>query len=480
MNPPPAHVIVVFGGNGDLARRKLLPSLWRLHTEGLLPADWRVIGNSRSAFTDEEFDAFAAESITEFCTGPPAGRAWEVFKARLSYVAHEFTPGNTGALADAVAAAEAELGGGVQRLYYLAVPPVAFGVITEGLHEAGLTQRARVVFEKPFGWDRDSFRALDSLAHRVLEDDQIFTIDHFLGKETLQNVLALRFANGMFEPVWNRHHIDHVQIDVPEELGIGNRGSFYDSTGALRDMVVSHLFQVLAVIAMEPPYSFGAKPLLDEKAKVFESMMPLRADNVIRGQFLGYREVPAVAQDSQTETFIAAKVEIDNWRWAGVPFFLRTGKRMAASRQSVTLAFREPPHRLFPDLPRDGQANDHLTLELGRDEGISIAFLAKRPGPSISLAPASMNFRYGASFGSEAIGPYERLIHDALLGDRMLFTRADGLARTWDLVADVLADPPPLRPYEQGSWGPKGTEALIAPRGWHLPDTGLSGSDDAG
>ena len=480
MKSPPPHVIVVFGGNGDLARRKLLPSLWRLHTEGLLPADWRVIGNSRSAFTDEEFDAFAAESITEFCSGPPGGDAWEVFKARLSYVAHEFTPGNTEALADAVAAAEKALGGEVQRLYYLAVPPVAFGVITEGLHEAGLTQRARVVFEKPFGWDRDSFRALDSLAHRVLDDEQIFTIDHFLGKETLQNVLALRFANGMFEPVWNRHHIDHVQIDVPEELGVDNRGSFYDATGALRDMVVSHLFQVLAVIAMEPPYSFGAKPLLDEKTKVFESMTPLRADDMIRGQYLGYREVRAVAEDSQTETFIAAKVEIDNWRWAGVPFFLRTGKRMAASRQSVTLAFREPPHRLFPDLPRDGQANDHLTLELGRDEGISIAFLAKRPGPSISLAPASMNFRYGASFGSEAIGPYERLIHDALLGDRMLFTRADGLARTWDLVADVLDDPPPLRPYEQGSWGPKGTEALITPRGWHLPDTGLAGSDDAG
>ena len=471
---PPPHVIVVFGGNGDLARRKLLPALWRLHTEGLLPSDWRIIGNSRSAFSDDEFDAFAAEAIAEFCSGPPAGDAWDVFRKRLTYVAHEFKPGATEALAGAVTAAERELGGDVNRLYYLAVPPAAFGVITEGLDEAGMTARARVVFEKPFGTDRESFTQLSALTHRVLDDDQIFTIDHFLGKETLQNVLALRFANGMFEPVWNNNHIDHVQIDVPEELGIGGRGRFYDATGALRDMVVTHLFQVLGVIAMEPPHAFEAKPLLDEKAKVFESMAPLRADNVVRGQYLGYRAVPDVAEDSDTETFLAARVEVDNWRWAGVPFFLRTGKRMGASRQSVTLAFREPPHRLFPDLPRDGQANDTLTLEMGRSEGITIRFLAKEPGPSLHLAPATMEFRYGASFGSEAIGPYERLLHDALLGDRMLFTRADGIERTWELVDDVLAAPPALRPYAQGSWGPKGTESLIAPRGWHLPDTGLS------
>ena len=478
MKPPP-HVIVVFGGNGDLARRKLLPALWRLHTEGLMPQDWRVIGNSRSAFSDEEFDAFAAESITEFCSGPPSGEDWEVFRNRLTYVSHEFQPGATGALATAIGSAERDLGGEVDRLYYLAVPPVAFGVITEGLDEAGLTERARVVFEKPFGTDRSSFAALSELTHRVLEDEQIFTIDHFLGKETLQNVLALRFANGMFEPVWNNNHIDHVQIDVPEELGIGGRGRFYDATGALRDMVVTHLFQVLAVVAMEPPHAFEAKPLLDEKAKIFESMAPLRADNVVRGQYLGYRAVADVAEDSDTETFIAAKVEVDNWRWAGVPFFLRTGKRMGASRQSVTLAFREPPHRLFPDLPRDGLANDHLTLEMGRDEGITIKFLAKEPGAAIRLAPATMDFRYGASFGPESIGPYERLLHDALLGDRMLFTRADGIERTWELVDGVLTDPPALRPYAQGSWGPKGTESLVAPRAWHLPDTPLTKGPDS-
>ena len=471
MNRPPPHVVVIFGGNGDLSRRKLLPALWRLHVEGLLPDDWRIIGNSRNTFSDEEFDTFAGEAIAEFCSGPPGGEEWEVFRKRLTYVSHEFEPGATAALESAVTKAEAELGGSAQRLYYLAVPPSAFGPITEALAEAGMHHRGRVVYEKPFGWDRASFRELHDLTHRVLDEEQIFTIDHYLAKETLQNVLALRFANGMFEPVWNRQHIDHVQIDVPEELGVGTRAGFYDRTGALRDMVVTHLFQALAVVAMEPPYAFGAKPLLDEKAKVFESMIPLRPGRMVRGQYHGYATADGVAPDSPTETFVAAEVAVDNWRWAGVPFYLRTGKRMAQSRQSVTLAFREPPHKLFPDLARDGLANDHLTLELGREEGITISFLAKRPGPSIALTPAAMTFRYAGSFGSAAIGPYERLIHDALLGDRTLFTRADGIERTWELVEDALRDPSPLHAYEQGSWGPTGTEELLAPRRWHLPDT---------
>ncbi|MBA2530290.1 MAG: glucose-6-phosphate dehydrogenase [Euzebyales bacterium] len=467
---PPDTVVVVFGGNGDLARRKLIPALWRLHNEGLLPRNWRIVGNSRNAFTDAEFDGFAAEAITEFCDGRTSGEAWDVFADRLSYVSGEFTPGDTGALRDAVQAAERDLGGEVCRLFYLAVPPPAFPVITEALEEAKLVERARVIYEKPFGLDEESFTELNTLAHRVLDDEQIYTIDHFLGKETLQNVLALRFANGMFEPVWNRSHIDHVQIDVPEELGIGTRGGFYERTGALRDMVVTHLFQVMGVVAMEPPYAFEARPLLDEKLKVFESMLPLRCADVVRGQFDGYRAVEGVAADSDTETFVAARVFVDNWRWAGIPFYLRTGKRLADSRQSVTLAFREPPARLFPTLPRDEQANDHLTLELGDQEGMRISFLAKKPGPALELAPASMTFAYDGSFGSEAIGPYERLIHDALMGDRTLFTRADGIERTWELVGDILASPPSLCSYEQGSWGPPEAAELIAPRHWHLPE----------
>ena len=463
----PPTVLVIFGGNGDLSRRKLMPALWRLLGEGLMPADWRIIGSSRSEFSDTEFDEFAGEAITEFC-GAPTGEAWQAFRDRLTYVSGEFTPEHAGGLAKAVQAAEEEMGGQAQRLFYLAVPPAAFGPITEALAACGLTERARVVYEKPFGVDRESFCELNALTRRLLREDQIYTIDHFLAKETLQNVLAMRFANGMFEPVWNRQHIDHVQIDVPEELGVEFRAGFYDKVGALRDMVVTHLLQVLGVIAMEPPYAFEAKPLLDEKVKVFESLDVLGPDDVVRGQYAGYREIDGVPADSDTETFLAARASIDNWRWAGVPFYLRTGKRMAESRQAVTLAFREPPSRLFDDLPRSGR-RDHVTLELGRAEGIRIAFLAKRPGATMSLAPAVMQFAYTGSFGSEAIGPYERLIYDAFLGDRTLFTRADGIERTWELVSDVLTQPPPMHRYEPGSWGPPAADDLIAPRRWHLP-----------
>jgi glucose-6-phosphate 1-dehydrogenase len=467
---PPPHVIVVFGGNGDLARRKLVPALWRLHTEQMMPSDWRVVGTSRSDFSTAQFRDFAAAAIKEFCQTNVTGARWETFRDRLTYAAGAFDPDQTEPLHTAVRNAELQLGGEARLLHYLAVPPTAFGTITEGLASAGLTDRARVVYEKPFGWDMDSFRALDSLTHRVLDAEQILTIDHYLAKETLQNVLALRFANGMFEPVWNRNHIDHVQIDVPEELGVSNRAGFYDRTGALRDMVVTHLFQVLAVVAMEPPHSFAAKPLLDERTKVLESMVPLRAGQLVRGQHHGYRGTPGVRESSDTETFVAARVEVDNWRWAGVPFFLRTGKRMATSRQSVTLAFREPPHRLFPDMTDDGIANDYLTLELGREEGITLSFMAKRPGAVITLAPATMTFRYESTFDWESLGPYERLLYDALMGDRTLFTRADGIERTWELVADVLAEPPDLHPYDEGSWGPQAAADLVAPRSWYLPE----------
>ena len=467
---PENHVIVIFGGNGDLARRKLLPSLYHLHVEGLLPKRWRIIGNSRSELTEGAFDEFARRAVTEFGMCRIDEDAWKVFADRLSYVSHDFTPSDPGPVRDAVLQAERDIGGEPTRLFYLSVPPQAFGPITEALGKSGLAKRSRVVFEKPFGVDQASFEELDATVHRVLDEDQIYRIDHFLGKETLQNVLALRFANGMFEPVWNRNHIDHVQIDVPETLGIGTRASFYEPTGALRDMVVTHLFQVLSVIAMDPPVALEARPLLNEKAKVFESITPLRAEDVVRGQFEGYTQLDGVAADSQTETFVAARVWVDNWRWAGVPFYLRTGKRMAASRQTVTLAFAEPPRQMFPDAPLDRMPNDHLTLDLADDEGVTLSFLAKVPGPSVRLGPARMTFSYSGSFGSEMIGPYERLLHDALMGDRTLFTRADGIARTWELVADVLRTPPPLHRYPQGSWGPQEAMDLIAPRRWHLPN----------
>jgi glucose-6-phosphate 1-dehydrogenase len=267
----------------------------------------------------------------------------------------------------------------------------------------------------------------------------------------------------------NREHVDHIQIDVPEELGIGTRAGFYDQTGALRDMLVTHLFQVLSVIAMEPPPSLTSKALIDEKVKVFDSMATLSPADVVRGQYEGYRDEDGVAPGSDTETFVAARVFIDNWRWAGVPFYLRTGKRMAERRSSVTLAFRDPPRRMFSEAESIRFGHDHLTLDLGPNEGIAVTFLAKKPGPRIELAPARMEFRYDGHFGSELIEAYERLIHDALLGDRTLFTRADGIERTWEVVTPVLKNPTPLHAYEQGSWGPRAADGLIAPHHWHWP-----------
>jgi glucose-6-phosphate 1-dehydrogenase len=365
--------------------------------------------------------------------------------------------------------AEAGIGGEARRLFYLAVPPPAFASITQGLGSSGLTERARVIYEKPFGSDRESFRELSAIVSDALDETQIYRIDHFLGKESVQNILALRFANGMFEPVWNRDHIDHVQIDVPEELGIGTRAGFYEGTGALKDMLVTHLLQVLSVVAMEPPASLASKALIDERVKVFDSMLPLSVADVVRGQFDGYRKLEGVSSDSDTETFIAARAWIDNWRWAGVPFYLRTGKRMAQSRQTITLAFKSPPRSIFNGAIAPGERN-HLTIELGSHESVSLHFLAKAPGPTVELGPARMDFSYGDSFGSELVEAYERLLHDALIGDRTLFTRPDGIARTWDLVSDVLADPPPVVGYSQGSWGPDEMHRLIAPRRWFLSD----------
>jgi glucose-6-phosphate 1-dehydrogenase len=466
---PEAHVIVVFGGNGDLARRKLLPALFHLYQEGLLPEGFAIIGSSRSHMTDAQFRSLARKSVDEFCRCAAHGNEWSVFASRLSYVSHDFVPGATDPLRDAVLKAEADIGGEARRLFYLAVPSSAFGSITEALGSGGLTARARVVYEKPFGSDRRSFKDLSGRVSGVLDETQIYRIDHFLGKESVQNILALRFANGMFEPVWNRNHIDHVQIDVPEELGIGTRASFYEGTGALRDMLVTHLLQVVSVVAMEPPASLAAKALIDERVKVLDAMAPLRRADIVRGQFAGYRKLDGVAPNSDTETFVAARVRIDNWRWAGVPFYLRTGKRLAQSRQTITLAFRSPPRSIFRGGIAPGERN-HLTIELGKQESVSLHFLAKAPGPSVELAPARMDFCYGSSFGSKLVEAYERLLHDALVGDRTLFTRPDGIERTWNLVEDVLDHPRAALSYEQGSWGPEDMHDLIAPRRWFLPE----------
>jgi glucose-6-phosphate 1-dehydrogenase len=321
--------------------------------------------------------------------------------------------------------------------------------------------------EKPFGVDLDSARELNETVHAVFDESQIFRIDHFLGKETVQNILALRFANGLFEPVWNANHVDHVQIDVPETLSIGSRAGFYEGTGAFRDMIVTHLFQVLGFVAMEPPTSLDARALTDEKVKAFQALKPLDPARAVRGQYEGYLQEEGVDPGSDTETFVALEAEIENARWSGVPFYLRTGKQLAEGRRVITIAFKEPPKRMFPIV--DGLTRNELVFEVAEPGGISARFLAKVPGPTLELAPASMEFRYADSFCSQnQLEAYERLIHDALIGDRTLFTSAPGIERLWEVATPLLEHPPQVQPYAPGSWGPPAIDELIAPRSWQL------------
>ena len=349
MQHPDDHVIVLFGATGDLAKRKLLPGLFHLHAAGLLPQEYRVIGSSPAqyALTDEQFKEHAEEACADFCITKPTDPSWPSFAERLSFAAAD--PDDPAPLVAAVQKAEKEIGGSPRRLFHLAVPPVAFTSVVAMLGASGLaTDRTRVIIEKPFGTDLASARKLNQAVLAVFDESQVFRIDHFLGKESVDNILAFRFANGLYEPIWNRQHLRYVEIDVPETLSIKGRGAFYDATGAYRDMVVTHLFQVLAFVAMEAPVSLSAKHLRDEKEKVYQSLKPIDVRHVVRGQYEGYRSEPGVAPDSQTETLAAVRVEVDNWRWHGVPFFLRSGKAMGASRQVIVLGF-QPAEVILPE-----------------------------------------------------------------------------------------------------------------------------------
>jgi glucose-6-phosphate 1-dehydrogenase len=468
---PEDQVIVLFGATGDLARRKLLPGMFHLAQTGLMPQRFRIIGTARSGIETGDFRQMAWEAVDASGRRSPNREAWDRFAETLEFVG---VGDGFDRLGEAIGAARAEMGPETRVLFYLSLPPRAAAETVRQIGELGLGEGARVITEKPFGVDLDSARRLNAELHSVFAEHCIFRIDHYLGREAVQNLLALRFANGMFEPVWNRNHIDHVQIDVPETLSIEMRGSFYEQTGAFRDMVVTHLFQVLGFVAMEPPTSLEPKPLGLEREKVFDSMPPLSPDDVVRGQYDGYREEEGVAADSDTETFIAIRAFVDNWRWEGVPFYLRTGKRLAQSRHLLTIAFREPPRRMFPldcDQIAESFGHDHLTFELGDPGSISASFLAKVPGPTMRLGEAHMYFSYANTFGGaeQALDAYERLIHDVMVGDRTLFTSSDAIERLWEISEPVLREPPPARPYQQGSWGPPESDALIALRRWHLP-----------
>ncbi|HEY7947912.1 MAG TPA: glucose-6-phosphate dehydrogenase (NADP(+)), partial [Acidimicrobiales bacterium] len=363
------------------------------------------------------------------------------------------------------------LGGEPQRLHYLSVPPRAAREVVRLLGEAELVDRSRIIMEKPFGTDLPSARRLNRVVQEVFDDDQVFRIDHFLGKEAAQNILAFRFANGLFEPIWNREHIDHIQIDVPETLSVGGRAAFYEQTGAFRDMVVTHLFQILAFVAMEPPTALEPRAINEEKNKVFRSMQPIDTSQVVRGQYEGYCWSDGVAPGSDTETFVALRCEIDNWRWAGVPFYLRTGKQMAEGARIVSIAFREPPKSMFP--PGSGvgaQGPDHLTFDLADASKLSLSFYGKQPGPGMKLDKLSLQFAlHETDHADFVLEAYERLIHDAMSGDQTLFTNAEGIERLWELSAPLLENPPDVQLYRVGSWGPRAIADLIAPRTWRLP-----------
>ena len=467
MGPQHPQVVVLVGATGDLARRKLLPGLFHLASAGFIPG-CRIVGVALDDLDGAGFRTCARAAIDEFASREVTDEAWAAFAANLDYVPLAAAPK---ALMPAVEKAEKAFDGPSGRLHYLSVPPAAALSAVRMLGDAGLVERSRIVMEKPFGTDLASAVSLNAKLHEVFAEDRIFRIDHFLGKEPAQNILAFRFANGLFEPIWNRNFIDHVQIDVPETLGLGTRSAFYEATGAFRDMVVTHLFQVLAFMAMEPPTSLEPAPISEEKNKVFRSMLPILPADVVRGQYTGYRSEEGVHAESQTETFIALKCHIDNWRWAGVPFFLRTGKRLAEGRRIISIAFREPPKSMFPAGSGIGeQGPDHLTFDLADASKMSLSFYGKRPGPGMRLDKLSLQFAmHDTGLAGDVLEAYERLILDAMRGDRTLFTAAEGIERLWAVSTALLEAPSPVRTYAPGSWGPNAIHQLIAPRAWRLP-----------
>lgn len=481
-NELPPHVLVLFGATGDLAARKLFPGLYRLAAAGRLPQHFAVIGSGRhSPGSDEEFRGQVRAALEEFVGDLDASVADGLLE-RVTFVASSADDG--GALAQAVRDAEDRLLdegrcllGDVRRLLYLSVPPGAVKGMVGMLDREDLVTRSRLVAEKPFGTDLATARELHAVLCSAFAEEQVFRIDHFLGKEAVQNILALRFANGLFEPAWNRHSIESVQIDVPEKLTVEGRGSFYEGTGCLKDMVTTHLAQLLGFVALEDPHAFRASAIRAAKAATFSAVRPIDPERVVFGQYDGYRDEPDVAGDSEVETFVAAEVWIDNDRWRDVPFYLRTGKAMADGRRTITVRFRDPRHRwLKPEGGGNPEPNE-LVIELADQPRIAIDVRAKRPGPDMALVEGVFRLDLvGDAPGSDPLEAYERLLLDVMRGDRTLFISSDEVDRLWEIFQPVLDRRPPTQAYEQGTWGP--AAALDLPiGGWrlgnHVPDREL-------
>jgi glucose-6-phosphate 1-dehydrogenase len=468
--PLDPQAIIIFGASGDLTRRKLLPAFYHLFLEGRMPKGFAIVGYSRSAYTDDQFREIARDALKEFGHHPPEGQVWESFAKRVLYVPGEFSsPGAMDHVVRHLKEVDSTHGTQGNRFYYAATPTSAYPDIVHRIGEAGLAEGAKIVFEKPFGRDLATARQLNATIHEVFDESQVFRIDHYLGKETVQNILAFRFANGLFEPVWNRRYIDHVQITVSEDIGIGNRGAFFEPTGTIRDMVATHLIQLMTFLAMEPPVTFEPDRLRDETVKVLRATKPCDPESVVRGQYAGYREEPGVSDESTTETFAALRLEIQNWRWADVPFFLRTGKRLASKVSEVTLKFRKIPFNVFYGTEVDMLPRDHLTIRIQPNEGITLALNAKKPGPGLELGRVTMDFDYEREFrGAEIVDSYELLLLEAMEGDHTLFLRQDGIERAWEVLEPVLQSSGTVIPYSPGGWGPAEADALLAPRKWHV------------
>ena len=485
-------IMVIFGGAGDLTRRKLIPALYNLAKADLLSREFAILGIAHSAMSDDEFRTKLSDDIRNYAGSQIDSKLWDWFKERIYYVKGDFEDPNIyAALKSTLAKLDQEHSTHGNYFFYLATAPNFFGPIVEHLSSAGLMDEKdgywrRVIVEKPFGHDLESAKALNQQLLKVANEHQIYRIDHYLGKETVQNILAFRFANGIFEPIWNRRYIDHVQISVAETVGVEQRGSYYDHAGALRDMVPNHIMQLISLTSMEPPVSFDANAVRDEQAKVLHAIQPLSSEEVltrsVRGQYgpgiesgqrvPGYRTEPDVPPDSRTETFVAMKLAIDNWRWADVPFYLRTGKRLAAQNTHIVIQFRRAPFVLFRDTAVENLMPNQLVLHIQPEEGISLQFAAKVPGPIMRLGAVDMNFEYADYFGTQPSTGYERLLHDCMIGDATLFQRADMVEAGWCVVSPALdvwkALPPRNFPnYPSGSWGPREADELLERDGRH-------------
>ena len=477
--PPPPQAIVIFGASGDLTKRKILPALYDLHVQGLLPERYAIVGYARSEWSEDQFRSHARDSIQEFSRTPLDQTAWATFADALHYVAGAFDePHCFSHLAEEIEHLDAEKRLDGRRLYYCATPPSAFPNIVMRLGEAGNPGDSSIVIEKPFGHDLASAHELNRVVHAVFDESRVFRIDHYLGKETVQNILMFRFANSLFERVWHREAIDHVQITVAEDIGVEGRGAYYEEAGALRDILQNHVLQVLAFLGMEPPRALEAEAIRDEKVKLLRAVHPFQPEDVIRGQYAsceiggasvpGYLQEEGVDSNSKVETYAAVRAHIDNWRWSDVPIYLRTGKRMPKRTTQVIVGMREAPGYLFEDAGISPGVANHLSIEIQPNEGISLAFNAKMPGPEIELKPVHMHFSYDHAFGTEPAEAYELLLHEAMEGDRTLFIREDEVVRSWEIVDKVLKADTPVYQYDAGTGGPKEADDLIAPRRWHL------------